>query len=142
MELQQIDENLRVELATIKTMPSGLPAVVSSDQLSSLIMESASNISHILGGRLISVMPKYPSTNTDSRITTSVTTFSNIMPTSAAQAASAISTIATRIVAPGPSGKGRAVASKTANITGIVAGVVVSVLVIVVVIGLAIWYFR
>lgn len=145
MEPKQVDQNVRAELAVVfNIMSHGSPAVVSNDDLSHIILELSPNISHSLGGRLISVGRKFPASPMSTAVTNFQTTISPTMPqistsikTSTSQA---IATTGSASLAPG--GPGKTAASKAGSNSGVIGGATVSVLVIVVVIGLAIWYFR
>ena len=159
MEPKEVDGNVRVELAVVKIMPDGSPAVVSNDDLSHIILELSPNISHSLGGRLISVMPKfsvspmstqYNRTSTTSRTpsTTATESFQTTISTRLPQISTSIETptpqtiTTTESASLAPRDPGKTAANKAGSNGGVIGGVIVFILVVVVVIGLAIWYFR
>ena len=61
---KQLGANLHVELAVLKILADGTTAVVSSDNLSKIILQAESKISDLLGGRLVSAQPKVPAQTT------------------------------------------------------------------------------
>lgn len=152
MEPKQVDENVRAELAVVfNIMSDGSPAVVSSGDLSHIILELSPNISHSLGGRLISVGPKFPVSPMSTqyrRTSTTITTFQTTIPPTMPQISTSIKTSTSQTIATtgsaslAPGGPGKTAASKAGSNSGVIGGATVSVLVIAVVIGLAIWYFR
>lgn len=151
MEPKQVGENLQVELAVVRITLDASSFIVSSENLSQIILELAANISRILGGKLISVMPKFsatPTTTQHSRTATASTTVITAVSTTETQVRTSARVMSTPLTTPGvatlaPGGPGKVAASKAGSNSGVIGGVVVAVLVIaIMVIGLAVWYFR
>ena len=144
-EARQVDENLQVELAVVRIMVDGTPAIISSENLSHIILQLAANISQILGGRLVSVMPKFPAlpTKTQNSRKTTETASSMVITTAKTKIPTPQTTSKTGPTSLAPAGPGKAAASREGNNGGVIGGVVVAVLVIIIMVtALAIWYFR
>ena len=60
MEPKPVKENLRVELAVVKTMPDGSFVVISSEKLTQILRESVDDINQRLNGTIINVAAKFP----------------------------------------------------------------------------------
>ena len=143
MEPKPVNENLRVELAVVKTMPDGSTVVISSEKLTQILLESVDDINQRLNGTIINITPKFPEPTThttpNSEKTTTITHTTSIVPTT---------TQTTTTATPGtnaqvPRGPGEVAASTGGSNGGVIGGVVVAVLVIIImVIALAVWYFR
>lgn len=150
MEPKQIDENLQVELAVVKIMPDGSFVVISSENLTQILLESAAEIGQRLGGTVINVKPKFlgPTTQASPVVKTSVPGPSRTQPvsgktTTVTQTPTVVNTAVPGTTTQAPVGPGQAAASKGGNNSGVIGGVVVAVLVIIIlVIALAVWYFR
>lgn len=148
MEPKQVGENLQVELAVVRITLDASSFIVSSENLSQIILELAANISRILGGKLISVMPKFSATPTTTQHSRTATASTTAVSTTETQVRTSARVMSTPLTTPGvatlaPGGPGKVAASKAGSNSGVIGGVVVAVLVIaIMVIGLAVWYFR
>lgn len=123
---KQLGANLHVELAVLKILADGTTAVVSSDNLSKIILQAESNISDLLGGRLVSAQPKVPAQTTQQPHSKTATMPITLSPTTRKQAS-----------------PGRVAASEGgSNDASVIGGVVVAVVVVVAIIAFLVWYFR
>ena len=145
LEPKQVDENLQVDLAVVKIMPDGSFVIISSDNLTQILLDAAAEIGQRLGGTVISVKPKFPgpTTQTPSVPGTNRTQPISEKTTIATQTSPVVNTAEPGTTTQAPVGPGQAAASKGGSSGGVIGGVVVAVLVIVIlVIALAVWYFR
>ena len=118
--------NLHVEMAVLKILADGSTAVVSSDNLSKIILQAESNITDLLGGRLVSAQPKVPAQTTQQTHSKTAT-----MP------------ITLSSTTEKPASPGRVAASGGgSNDGGVIGGVVVAVVVVIAIIAFLVWYFR
>ena len=146
MEPKPVKENLRVELAVVKTMPDGSFVVISSEKLTQILRESVDDINQRLNGTIINVAAKFPGPATHTtpnreKTTTITPTRIPIVPTPTQTTTTATATPGTTPRA--PAGPGELAASTGGSNGGVIGGVVVAVLVIIIiVIALAVWYFR
>lgn len=144
MEPKPVNENLRVELAVVKTMPDGSFVVISSEKLSQILRESVDDINQRLNGTIINIAPKFPGPATHTtpnreKTTTITQPRTPIVPTQTQTTTTATPGTTTQA----PAGPGELAASVGGSNGGVIGGVVVAVLVIIIiVIALAVWYFR
>ena len=123
---KQLGANLHVELAVLKILADGTTVVVSSDNLSKIILQAESNVSDLLGGRLVSAQPKV-SAQTPQQPHSKTATVPITLSTTTGK----------------PASPGRVAASEGgSNDGGVIGGVVVAVVVVVAIIAFLVWYFR
>ncbi len=131
-------------------MPGGSFVVISSKNLTQILLESAVEIGQRLGGSVVSIKPRFarPTTQAPPVVKTSVPGPSRTQPetgktTTVTQTPPVVNTAVPGPTTQAPVGPGQAAASKGGNNGGVIGGVVVAVLVVIIlVIALAVWYFR
>ena len=142
MEPKPVDQNLQVELAVVRMMPDGSYVVISSENLSQILLDSVDEINQGFNGTIINITPKFPRPTTqttpdsEKRTTTTTTTTTTTETTPVVTKTPDTTTQA-------PGGPGEVAASTGGSNGGVIGGAVVAVLVIIIlVIALAVWYFR
>ena len=135
-EPKPVDQNLQVELAVVKITPDGSYVVISSENLTHLLLESVDEINQGLNGTIINIIPKFPGPTTQ-------TTPNSEKRTTTATETTPLVTKTPATTTPAPGGPGKVAVSTGGSNGGVIGGVVVAVLVIIIlVIALAVWYFR
>jgi len=143
MEPKPVDRNLQVELAVVRIMPDGSYVVISSENLSQILLDSVDEINQGFNGTIINITPKFPGPTTQATPSSEKRTTTTTTTTTTTAGTTPVETKTPDTTTQAPGGPGEVAASTGGSNGGVIGGAVVAALVIIVlVIALAVWYFR